>query len=108
MFVGRFLVIVPVLAIAGSLAAKRAVPRSAGTLPTDGLQFVLLLTGTILIVGGSDLLSGIVARPAGRAFRYAGAGHLLTNDQAALSADLGCQRDLVSTTRSAAADPRSW
>src|SRR6202030_1382679 len=52
MFAGRFLVIVPVLAIAGSLAAKRTVPRSAGTLPTDGLQFVLLLAGTIVIVGG--------------------------------------------------------
>ncbi|HXP75802.1 MAG TPA: potassium-transporting ATPase subunit KdpA [Stellaceae bacterium] len=52
MFAGRFLVIVPVLAIAGSLAAKRTIPSSAGTLPTDGLQFVLLLAGTIVIVGG--------------------------------------------------------
>src|SRR4029077_5391049 len=52
MFVGRFFVVVPVLAIAGSLAAKRSAPRSAGTLPTDGLQFILLLTGTIVIVGG--------------------------------------------------------
>jgi len=52
MFVGRYLVIVPVLAIAGSLAAKRTVPSSAGTLPTDGLQFVVLLAGTIVIVGG--------------------------------------------------------
>jgi K+-transporting ATPase ATPase A chain len=52
MFAGRFLVVVPVLAIAGSLAAKRSVPRSAGTLPTDGLLFVLLLAATIVIVGG--------------------------------------------------------
>jgi len=52
MFAGRFLVIVPVLANAGSLAAKRTIPSSAGTLPTDGLQFVLLLAGTIVIVGG--------------------------------------------------------
>ena len=52
MFAGRFLVIVPLLAIAGSLAAKRTIPSSAGTLPTDGLQFVLLLAGTIVIVGG--------------------------------------------------------
>ena len=56
MFAGRFLVIVPVLAIAGSLAAKRSAPRSAGTLPTDGLQFVLLLAGTIVIVGGLTFL----------------------------------------------------
>jgi K+-transporting ATPase ATPase A chain len=52
MFAGRFLVIVPVVAIAGSLAAKRTIPSSAGTLPTDGPQFVLLLAGTIVIVGG--------------------------------------------------------
>jgi K+-transporting ATPase ATPase A chain len=52
MFAGRFLVIVPVLAIAGSLAAKRTIPSSAGTLPTDGAQFVLLLAGSIVIVGG--------------------------------------------------------
>ena len=56
MFAGRFLVIVPVLAIAGSLAAKRIAPRSVGTLPTDGLQFVLLLAGTIVIVGGLTFL----------------------------------------------------
>jgi potassium-transporting ATPase potassium-binding subunit len=52
MFAGRFLVIIPVLAIAGSLAAKRSAPRSAGTVPTEGIQFVLLLAGTIVIVGG--------------------------------------------------------
>ena len=52
MFFGRFMVIIPVLAIAGSLAAKTLVPRSAGTLPTDGLQFAFLLTGIIVVVGG--------------------------------------------------------
>ena len=51
MIVGRFFVIVPVLAIAGSLAAKHTVPPSSGTLPTDGLLFILLLSGTIVIVG---------------------------------------------------------
>jgi len=63
MFVGRFFVIVPVLAIAGSLAAKRSVPRSAGTLPTDGLQFVLLLTGTIVIVGGLSFFPALALGP---------------------------------------------
>lgn len=63
MFAGRFLVIVPVLAIAGSLATKRAAPRSAGTLPTDGLQFVLLLAGTIVIVGGLTFLPALSLGP---------------------------------------------
>jgi K+-transporting ATPase ATPase A chain len=52
MFVGRFMVIIPVLTVAGSLAAKRVVAISAGTLPTDSLQFAGMLIGTVLIVGG--------------------------------------------------------
>jgi K+-transporting ATPase ATPase A chain len=63
MFAGRFLVIVPVLAIAGSLAAKRSAPRSAGTLPTDGLQFVLLLAGTIVVVGGLSFFPALSLGP---------------------------------------------
>ena len=52
MLIGRFLVIVPVLAIAGSVAAKKTVPASAGTFPTDGGMFVALLIAIILITGG--------------------------------------------------------
>ncbi len=52
MFIGRFLMIVPMLAIAGSLGAKRIIPISAGTFPTDGGLFVGLLIGVILITGG--------------------------------------------------------
>ena len=52
MFIGRFLMIVPMLAIAGSLAAKKIVPASAGTFPTDGALFVGLLVGVIIIIGG--------------------------------------------------------
>jgi K+-transporting ATPase ATPase A chain len=52
MLIGRFLMIVPMLAVAGSLAAKKVVPPSAGTFPTDGGLFVGLLIGVILIVGG--------------------------------------------------------
>jgi potassium-transporting ATPase potassium-binding subunit len=52
MLVGRFLMIVPMLAAAGSLAAKKIVPPSDGTFPTHGGLFVGLLTGVILIVGG--------------------------------------------------------
>jgi K+-transporting ATPase ATPase A chain len=52
MFIGRFLMIVPMLAIAGSLVSKKIVPVSAGTFPTDGGLFVGLLIGVILITGG--------------------------------------------------------
>jgi K+-transporting ATPase ATPase A chain len=52
MAIGRFAVITPVLAIAGSLAAKTRKEPSAGTMPTDNLLFFGLLTGVILIVGG--------------------------------------------------------
>jgi potassium-transporting ATPase potassium-binding subunit len=52
MMIGRFAIIVPVLAIAGSLAAKKLVPASSGTFPTDNGLFVALLIGVILITGG--------------------------------------------------------
>src|SRR5262249_43123529 len=52
MFIGRFLMIVPMMAVAGSLAGKKIVPPSAGTFPTDRALFVRLVVGVILIVGG--------------------------------------------------------
>jgi len=51
MLVGRFLFIIPALAIAGSLAAKKLIPTTSGTLPTHGLLFVILLFATVVIVG---------------------------------------------------------
>jgi K+-transporting ATPase ATPase A chain len=51
MFVGRFAIIVPVLAIAGSLAQKKASPPSSGTFPTNGSVFTILLISVVLIVG---------------------------------------------------------
>ena len=51
MLFGRFLFIIPALAIAGSLARKKAVPTSAGTLPTHGPLFVGLLVGTVIVIG---------------------------------------------------------
>ncbi|MEP6811139.1 MAG: potassium-transporting ATPase subunit KdpA [Chthoniobacterales bacterium] len=51
MFVGRFAIIVPVLAIAGSLARKKAAPPSSGTFPTNGPVFTILLIAVVLIVG---------------------------------------------------------
>src|SRR6476620_7328028 len=56
MFAGRFLMIVPMLAIAGSLAAKKIVPASSGTFPTHGGLFVGLVIGVILITGGLTFL----------------------------------------------------
>jgi K+-transporting ATPase ATPase A chain len=63
MLVGRFLVIIPALAIAGSLAAKKSVPASAGTFPTDGPLFVGLLVGVILIVGGLTFFPALAVGP---------------------------------------------
>jgi len=51
MFVGRFLMIVPILGMAGSLAAKKRLAESAGTFPVDGPLFALLLAGVIVVVG---------------------------------------------------------
>jgi K+-transporting ATPase ATPase A chain len=51
MLVGRFLFIIPALAIAGSLAAKKLIPVTSGTLPTNGPLFVVLLVGAVIIVG---------------------------------------------------------
>ncbi|MGE5722829.1 MAG: potassium-transporting ATPase subunit KdpA, partial [Sphingomonadales bacterium] len=63
MFVGRFFVIIPMLAIAGSLAAKRYTPEGAGSFPTTGLLWVGLLVGIILIVGGLTFMPSLVLGP---------------------------------------------
>jgi K+-transporting ATPase ATPase A chain len=63
MFIGRFLMVVPMLAIAGSLAAKKIVPASAGTFPTDGPVFVGLVVGVILIVGGLTFFPALALGP---------------------------------------------
>jgi K+-transporting ATPase ATPase A chain len=63
MFLGRFMVAVPVLALAGSLAAKRPVPTSAGTLPTHGPLFVVLLVGTVLLVAVLTFVPALALGP---------------------------------------------
>ena len=63
MLMGRFLVIIPALAIAGSLVSKKTVPVSGGTFPTDGPLFVGLLVGTILIVGGLTFFPALALGP---------------------------------------------
>ena len=60
---GRFGVIVPVLAIAGALAAKKRLPVTAGTMPTHGPLFVTLLIGTVLLVGLLNYVPGLALGP---------------------------------------------
>jgi K+-transporting ATPase ATPase A chain len=63
MLVGRFFVIIPALAIAGSLAAKKTIPASSGTFPTTGGLFVGLLVGVILIIGGLTFFPALALGP---------------------------------------------
>jgi len=60
---GRFAVIVPVLAIAGNLAAKKRLPTTAGTLPTHGPLFVVLLIGTVVLVGLLNYVPALALGP---------------------------------------------
>ena len=63
MWLGRFAVIVPVLAIAGALAAKKRLPVTAGTMPTHGPLFVTLLIGTVLLVGLLNYVPSLALGP---------------------------------------------
>jgi K+-transporting ATPase ATPase A chain len=63
MFVGRFWMIIPAMAIAGALAAKKTVPASAGTFPTTGGLFVGLVAGVIVIVGGLTFFPALALGP---------------------------------------------
>ena len=68
MWLGRFFVVIPVLAIAGSLAAKRVVPESSGSFPTTGPLWVGLLIGIILILGGLTFLPPLALGPIAEQF----------------------------------------
>ena len=63
MLVGRFLIIIPMLAVAGSLASKKRIPVTAGTLPTHGGLFVGLLIGTVVIVGALTFFPALSLSP---------------------------------------------
>ncbi len=63
MLTGRFLMIIPLLAAAGSLARKKLVPVSAGTFPTHGSLFVGLLVGTVLPVGALTFFPALALGP---------------------------------------------
>ena len=69
MLIGRFIMVIPLLAVAGSLAQKKLLAPSAGTFPTNRPLFVGLLVGVVLIIGGLTLFPGDIARAGGRAGR---------------------------------------
>jgi len=63
MLIGRFLMIVPIMALAGSLARKKVSPPSAGTFPVSGGTFVVLLLGTVLLIGALNFLPALTLGP---------------------------------------------
>jgi K+-transporting ATPase ATPase A chain len=63
MFIGRFLMIIPIMAIAGSLAAKKLVPPGPGSFPVSGGTFTFLLIGTVLLVGALNFLPALTLGP---------------------------------------------
>lgn len=63
MFLGRFGIIIPVLAIAGSMAAKKRIPVSLGTMPTHGPLFVTLLIGAVILVGALTYIPALALGP---------------------------------------------
>jgi potassium-transporting ATPase potassium-binding subunit len=69
MLIGRFLMIVPLLAMAGALARKSLVPASSGTFPTDTTTFAALLVGIVLIVGALTYIPGLALGPIVEHFR---------------------------------------
>ena len=63
MLIGRFLMIIPIMAMAGSLAQKKVAPPSSGTFPVSGGTFVVLLIGTVLLIGALNFLPALTLGP---------------------------------------------
>ncbi len=61
--IGRFFMIVPIMAIAGSLAAKKLIPPGPGSFPVDGWTFIILLIGTVLLIGALNFLPALALGP---------------------------------------------
>jgi potassium-transporting ATPase potassium-binding subunit len=76
MLFGRFLFIVPVMALAGNLAGKKLVPESTGSFPVSSLTFVILLVGTVLIVGALTFFPALAMSPIAEYFIMMGSGKL--------------------------------
>ena len=76
MLIGRFLVILPVLALAGSLARKKILPPSEASFPASGPTFVIILIGTVLVVGALTFLPALALGPIVEHFLMTGSGIL--------------------------------
>jgi len=76
MLFGRFLFIVPVMALAGNMARKKLIPESIGSFPVSGLTFVILLIGTIIIVGALTFFPALAMGPIVEHFILIGSGKL--------------------------------
>ena len=63
MLFGRFLMIVPIMALAGSLVQKKVAPPSVGTFPVSGGTFLILLLGTVLLIGALNFLPALTLGP---------------------------------------------
>lgn len=72
MLAGRFLMILPILAIAGNLARKKVIPETSGTFPTTGGTFVALLIGTVILVGALTFLPALALGPIVEHFQLQG------------------------------------
>jgi len=72
MLFGRFLMIVPIMALAGSLVQKKVAPPSVGTFPVSGGTFLILLLGTVLLIGAAQFSSRTHSGADRRAFSHAG------------------------------------
>jgi K+-transporting ATPase ATPase A chain len=68
MIIGRYGVIIPVMAIAGNMALKKVTPVSTGTFQTDNWLFIMLLIGVILIIGGLTFFPPLVLGPVAEHF----------------------------------------
>jgi len=74
MLFGRFLMMVPILALAGSLAGKKLVPPSQASFPASGLTFIIILIGTVLIIGALTFLPALALGPVVEHFLMTGSG----------------------------------
>ncbi|MCX6849158.1 MAG: potassium-transporting ATPase subunit KdpA [Verrucomicrobia bacterium] len=72
MLIGRFLMIVPIMALAGSLVQKKIAPPSAGTFPVSGATFTILLIGTVVLIGALNFLPALALGPIVEHFLTAG------------------------------------
>jgi K+-transporting ATPase ATPase A chain len=63
MLIGRFLMIIPIMALAGSLVQKKIAPASTGTFPVAGGTFIVLLLGTVLLIGALNFLPALALSP---------------------------------------------